>query len=285
MQQPFVATLATQKSFPDLQIFLKSLQLWNPLNPPTVFLYTDAEVANAVSDINYKGALYTKVVLQQYSGLSRAEMERRPGLFGSLWFQFMAEKIRLLEWVFIVEATASERGVFFFDSDICFFGPLPVVPPHATVALSPHMIREADEALYGAFNGGFLWVKNTGALDTWREACNKSRFYEQAALEVFQSAEHNKTLYTFPVQHNFGWWRLWQGRSAAADIKKGWTIRRDSSHSGILVDGAPLMSVHTHFGPGQLADAAAFNDFVLEKLRLLAKAHAPARALLRILGT
>jgi hypothetical protein len=280
MQQPFVATLATQKSFPDLRIFLKTLQLWNPSNPPTVFLYTDAEVANAVSDINYKGALYTKVVLQQYSGLSRAEMERRPGLFGSLWFQFMAEKIRLLEWVFVVEATASERGVFFFDSDICFFGPLPVVPLSATVALSPHLIKEADEARYGTFNGGFLWIKDKAALESWRAACGQSRFYEQAALEVFQGLE---TLHTFPIQHNFGWWRLWQGRKAPPDIIKGWTIRRDSSHSGIHVDGAPLMSIHTHFGLGQPADAGSFNEFVLGNLRTLAKAHAPARALLRIL--
>ena len=279
---PIVATLATNQSIPDLRIFLKTLQLWNPV-PPTIYMFGDKEAIDATYKIGYKGRLIFKESLNRYTQRTRQTMERLPGTYGSLWAQFMAEKISLLEWVFEAEAaTATKDGVFFFDADIAFFGPLPEVP-EAAVALSRHMIREEDEAKYGAYNGGFLWVRDPAALAAWRGACATSRFYEQAALEVFNGPEWSDRVYTFPIQCNYGWWRLWQAPVAAAERMKGWGIRRDQEHSGILVEGSALLSVHTHWRQFQPDDVASFNKFVSGWLTKLAGSHGPAKSLLRIL--
>ncbi len=282
---PIVATLATNQSIPDLRIFLKTLQLWNSTKPPTIYMFGDKEAIDATYKIGYRGRLIFKECLNGYTQRTRQVMERLSGTYGSLWAQFMAEKIALLEWVFEAEpAAAAKDGVFFFDADIAFFGPLPEVPADAAVALSPHMIREGDEAKYGAYNGGFLWVRDPAALTAWRGACEASRFYEQAALEVFNGPEWSGRVHKFPIQCNYGWWRLWQAPVAAAERMKGWGIRRDQEHSGILVEGAPLLSVHTHWGQPQPEDVMAFNKFVTGWLTKLAGGHGPAKALLRILS-
>jgi len=51
------------------------------------------------------------------------------------------------------------------------------------------------------------------------------------------------------------------------------------------VEGAPLLSVHTHWSPGQPADAAAFNEFVVGWLQKLSGGHPVAKTLLRILAS
>lgn len=281
---PLVATLATNQALSDLRIFLQTLALWSK-EPPTVYLFADKEVIEALPTIPYEGRIIHRNDVTPYASLNRAKMERLPGQYGSLWAQFMALKISLLEWVFEAAPEATTDGVFFFDSDITFFGPLPAVPaPPAAVALSPHLIRESDEARFGAYNGGYLWVKDPAALTAWRAACANSRFYEQAALECFDGPEWAGRITTFGPQHNYGWWRLWQGRKSSVDLGLAWGMRREAYHSGILVEGAPLGSVHTHWGPGQPPDAQAFNSFVLGWLKKLAGSHGPAKALLRILS-
>lgn len=273
-----VATLATSNSLSDLRIFLKTLELWNKV-PPKVFIFADKAVM--AETLPYSGPIHRLDMLSTYSAYTRSQMEHMPGLYGSLWAQFMAEKIALLEWVFNAEdSVATKDGVFFLDADIAFFGPLPTVPAGATVALSPHFIRERDEARFGAYNGGFLWIRDPAHLATWRAACETSRFYEQAALEVFTG---NPGLYTFPIQHNYGWWRFFQG-SEPADVRaKAWGFRRSPAHSGLTVADEPLGSIHTHWGLKQPMDVQTFDGFVLNMLKKLAKAHPPAKELLRIL--
>ncbi len=274
-----VATLATGTSLSDLRIFLKTLQLWNAA-PPDVFLFQDESVKKAT--LAYKGILRTKTALARYAGMTRAQMERLPGQYGSLWAEFMAQKIALIEWVWDSEPErAAVEGIFFFDADICFFGPLPAIPPDATLALSPHSIRKGDEARFGEFNGGFLWIRSRSLLDRWRTACASSRFFEQAALETFQN---DTGLYRIPIQSNYGWWRLYQSEEPAWERMRQWGIRREPTHSGLLVNGQPLLSVHTHWGPNQTLDVQSFNTFVLSLLRKVAAAHSPAKDLLRLLA-
>lgn len=279
---PIVATLATANSLPDLRIFLKTLEIWNKVLPK-VFLFADKAVM--AENLPYSGPIHRLDMLSNYSAYTRSQMERMPGLYGSLWSQFMAEKIALLEWVFDAESDGevSKDGVFFLDADIAFFGPLPQIPATATVALSPHFIRPADEARFGTFNGGFAWFRDPAHLARWRGACEGSRFYEQAALEVFRD---DPGLYTFPIQTNYGWWRLWQSAEPAEKRMRSWGMRRsDSGTSGIIVDGAPLLSVHTHWAD-QSMDAQGFNAFVIGFLKKLAAAnHGPARALLKAIGS
>lgn len=286
MPPSFVCTLATNHALQDLQFFLKSLMLWNPVTPPTVYLFADKDVSDAIPAIKYTGKLVVNVALDQYSRKTRAEMERTPATQEkTLWYEFQMEKLRLLDWVFSSEPTASQVGTFYLDADICFFGELPAVPGDFAVAVSLHMIRRQDEARYGAYNAGYFWTKSPDAVQAWRAACATSRFFEQAALEVFDSDEWSGTgrVYKFPPQTNYGWWRMFQSDTDYAELQKRWGIRRDAKHSGITVDGQPLTSVHTHWTTADFT-TGLFNNFVKQLLEKIAPRHEPAKRILSILS-
>jgi len=274
-----VATLATNNAFVDLEILLKTLELWYKDLAPTVYLYSDSETAERVK---YRGSIIVRKVLDKYSGKTRREMETAPGSFAgkSLWFEFQMEKLSLLEWA-LLEGEAAD-GVYYLDSDICLFKTLPAIPSNYDVALSPHFIRERDEALYGKYNAGYVWVRTLEAVMAWRNACTKSRFFEQAALEVFDSEEWSSKTYTLPVQNNYGWWRMFQGRMIPSDLQTKWKIFRSADHSGILIEDLPLGSIHTHSVTSDYT-THSFNMFVLDLLKKLAQRHSPAKKLLNIL--
>ncbi len=296
-----IATLATGGALADLRILLFSLQLFQRTDPPRVYLYCDEAVAAAVRSptvlgFSYKGEIVTNTTaMARYSGLNRQAMEQRPGtIYPSLWFDFMAEKLNLLRWAFEEEARRSATdtplpGILFCDADICFFGPLPPIPAEAHIGLSHHEIRAADEARYGRYNGGFAWFARPEYVEEWRAACLRGqRFYEQSALEDVAraaAATGPQALYEFPRAQNFGWWRLWQGEQPSDVLLKEWSINRrmDPASSGIVVAGAPLGSVHTHFKETRDMATVEFNRIVISYLKKLERLHEPARKLLQFL--
>jgi hypothetical protein len=214
-------------------------------------------------------------------------MERLPSdTQATLWMEFQMEKLNLLKWAFEVEPeTAANQGVFYLDSDICFLAPLPVPPedPSIEVGLSPHYIRKHDEERFGRYNAGYVWMRSVDAVEAWRAACADSTFFEQAALEVFDTdTRWASKRYIFPIQHNYGWWRMWQSERSPTDCLKEWGIFRTQSSSGIVVQGKPLASVHTHWVTNDSA-TAQFNKIVYEFLKRLASAHPPAAHLLKSL--
>ncbi len=285
-----LATLATGEAERDLRLLLFSLALWNP-KPPKVYLACDTAIAKAASSFGYPGNIITRPCLDGYAGKTRQQMEQLPGTtYGNLWFDFMAEKISLMEWVFKAEQKQAERdGVFFCDADICFLAPLPHVPAGALAALSPHEIRKGDEARYGRYNGGYLWVSDPKVLEVWRDLCTKSTFYEQKALEgvgaAIYAADPAGALYEFPRTNNYGWWRMWQGTAHPSELQREWTMNRNKAAggSGILVNGEPLISVHTHFWERRDQATAVYNDWVVGWLRRISGGHPPARRLLNYL--
>jgi hypothetical protein len=280
MPGPYICTLATNHALQDLQCFLKSLMIWNA---PTVYLFADAAIVRALPSINYTGQLVVKETLNAYSGKTRQEMERIPMNGKTLWYEFQMEKLRLLDWVFAEEKAVSAAGVFYLDADICFFGSLPAVPAGYDVAVSPHMIRKRDEARYGAYNAGYVWMRSPEAVEAWRSACATSRFFEQAALEVFDEDAWSARTYRFPAQNNYGWWRMFQAEADWEIIQRSWGLRRSAEHSGIVVGDLPLLSVHTHWVTGDYT-TAAFNAFVQHILEKLAPRHEPAKRLLAVIN-
>jgi hypothetical protein len=276
----YVCTLATNHALQDLRCFLKSLMLWGS---PTVYLFADAAIAAAAPNMKYSGKLIIKEVLGAYSGKTRQQMERIPVKDKTLWYEFQMEKLRLLDWVFDSEPLVSDVGVFYLDADICFFGELPTIPTGYDVAISPHMIRARDEALYGAYNAGYVWMRSTEAIQAWQEACATSRFFEQAALEVFDRPEWSNRVYKFPIQNNYGWWRMFQSDTEHATMQKAWGIRRQPTNSGITVNGEPLLSVHTHWVTTDYV-TGAFNVFVQEILNTLGARHIPAKRLRMVIN-
>ena len=278
-----IATLATKAAIDDLRILLKSLDFWNR-NPPTVYLYCDAVVTAALPSIGYTGEIVTKEALNPYSSLNRAQMECLPGIRKNLFFDFVCEKLNLLDWVF---STTKAKGVLFLDADICFLAPLFEIPRGTTLAVSPHHIREQDEVKYGVYNAGMLWVKDSATVAMWRTACDASSFYEQIAIEgvVTNVLAAAGTVYQIPLTENYGWWRLFQGRQPTEILQREWSFNhKNHPGSGITLNGSPLGSVHTHFAEIRDAATSSYNTWVLTMLQTAAKAHEPARRFMDHLG-
>jgi hypothetical protein len=169
------------------------------------------------------------------------------------------------------------------DADISHLAPLPTIPSHATVALSPHYIRDADCRLYGKYNAGFLWIKSRELLDAWRDAAPTSRFFEQAALE-YVAAVAAGGLYEFPPQVNFGWWRMYQASAAPPAIMAKFSIFRSDTSVGVRYDGAPLQSIHTHWSDTSSSTAGAFNAWFEQWTRTFARLHRPLAAFRTAIG-
>ena len=125
----------------------------------------------------------------------------------------------------------------------------------------------------------------------WRDRCHGARFFEQSALEDVEDTVEKvygpAAVYRFPRTQNYGWWRLWQGRQPAEVLQREWTMNRHKAAGGvgILINGEPLGSVHTHFYEQRDLATRAFNKWVLEWLARLAPGWAPARRLLAFLDS
>jgi len=271
-----VATLATGPAINDLRVLLASLEFWNAV-PPTVYLYCDAAMAATVPSLKYKGSLHLKEALTPYSGLNRAQMEAMPGrVYNNLWLDFMCEKMNLLDWAF----STAVGGVLFCDADICFLGPMFSIPT-VRLAVSRHIIRARDEARFGIYNGGMLWLRDGELVTRWRDACAGSRFFEQAAIEDVVDSLPPSEVYMIPPTENYGWWRLWQGARPQEELQAEWSINRAKGGCGIVVAGEPLGSVHTHFSEKHDMATIRYNEWVLGWLRRVAKAHDPTRRFLK----
>ena len=267
-----IATIVTGKqAVEDFKIFQHSLQLFiDPI--PSLFIATDESTLPKIMELPYRGKRHFYTIMGRYEGMNRKEMEAK-GLFKD----FTSEKLRILELAF----SDSKEGVWFFDADICFLGPLPTIPSTTTVALSPHYIRKSDTDLYGLYNAGFLWLKDASWIPIWRDAIPASRFFEQAALEDLAKAA-KEGLYEFPIQHNFGWWRLFQSSVIPSRQAELFGINR-SVGAGITFEDLPLGSIHTHFTE-RTGHTEQFNLFVGKRLALVEKAHPPAHKLFMFIG-
>ena len=262
-----VGTLANKNAFYDLNVFLFTLQLWND-ELPNVYIYCDSEIEEYLKTNPYKGKLVYKNVLNQYNGLNREKMELLPGKkFKTLFHDFVVEKTHLMDWVF-----ETEESVLFCDADICFMGPLLPVDTHSKLGVSRHNIRIHDEQKYGMYNAGYLYASDKTIPEIWRELSKTSHFFEQACIENLVK-EFCDSYFVFPNTVNYGWWRLLQGRESIETLKSKWTIKREANTCGILIEGSPLLSIHTHWKTDDNA-TNYFNDFVkgfLEKLKSVDK--------------
>lgn len=267
-----IALLVNENAIDDLKVFIYTLQLWN-VSLPTLYIYC----TNSIPVIQYKGIIRYYKTLDKYTNLSRANMETMPSNYGlsNLFHDFTLEKCSLMEWAI----TESKAGVLFCDADICWLGPLPSIPEGIEVALSPHEIRLADENKYGIYNAGFLWMSSVKAVQCWREASMVSKFFEQLALNT---VAETYPIYQFGSHINYGWWRMFQGRVTPDQCKAAWTIFRNDSHSGLCLNGEPVVCIHTHWKTTDYV-TNTFNTWIVGKLMLLKKQKKVAM-ILRFLG-
>jgi hypothetical protein len=280
-----IATVATCSSQKDLQVLLTSLNIWAS-EKIRIYILCDSPIFLWLQTCIYaRLEIRTKIALDIYNDVSRYTMERTPGMFyKTQWGDLMGEKMNLLDWVF-----QTEENTFLLDSDICFFGPLPTIPEGTQLALSPHAINRASEIRFGKYNGGFLYTASKTLAEEWRRATQISRYFEQAALEDL--ATHYKgssgAFYEFPLQVNYGWWRMFQSDDYPEDQQKKFGFFRyggsENNHSGILFDGEPLNSTHTHWHEKSDKVTRDFNTIILQKLRLCSTKSPKTAELFRML--
>ena len=243
---PCIGLIVTgEDTLKELAFFLHTLEIWHP--DARIFIYTDSSTEPRIQKISFSGQIQCKVALDAYSGKNRRVMELLPGkLYNSLWKDYMYEKANVIDWMF--SSQCEENGVWFMDADITFLAVLPSIPPHAELALSPHYIKERDTSRFGFYNAGFIWMKNPSYLSAWRKAGETSRFFEQSALETIADiAKEKQTLHEFPMQVNFGWWRMFQSSWSPQTIQSKFAIFRNSNSIGVQFDGYSLQSIHTHW--------------------------------------
>lgn len=272
MSAPVIGLIVTGTDcFRDFKIFVKTLEQWHP--DATLYVFTDTKTQP--ESVEHSCKIITKVCLDAYTGKSRKIMEKTKGkVYDSMWKEFMYEKANILRWIFELKPSLKDTGVWLMDTDIIHLAPLPEIPAGKTLALCPHYINSNDENLYGHYNGGYLWLKDPSLLDVWCEAGKTSRFFEQSALEDI--AEKAKdTLYEFPIQVNFGWWRMFQGTEDKKVIQTKFSIFRTDNSVGIRYDGAPLQSIHTHAFDKTPGACAFFNIWFTMWLNKVANAHQP----------
>lgn len=262
-----ICTLANEFAIQDLQLLFSTVELWNT-RLPDIYLFCDSKVSSWLAEKKrYKGNLITQEALNRYTGLSRKDMEQRKGNhFLTLFGDFTAEKPNLFKWVLSHEN--AKDGALFCDADICFLAPLPEIPIGTELALSPHMIRKRDTEKYGIYNAGFLYIRTEHIAELWYNLCKTSHFFEQGCLEDLKGLVKNT--YEFPIQVNYGWWRMFQSEDGAEVRKKEFGVHREGNlHSGITVQGKPLNSIHTHFFEQKDMATLDFNAYMAKWFQVL----------------
>lgn len=279
---PFITTIVTgSQALNEFQLLLYTLEQWEPA--AEVFVLSDTPTSRLINAVKSRIRVHVYVGLDAYSGFTRKDMEARSGVqYSTLFHDFMIEKATIMSKVFTLRPMAKEKGVWFLNADICLLAPLPHIPTIPTgprIALSPHYIRSVDEARFGRYNAGMIWIRDIELLDLWRRATYGSRFYEQAALETVGASIKAEELLELPIQNNFGSWRYIQSADAPPVIQSRLGYNRAIPGCGLTYEGQVLRSVHTHW-----AETSEFNTWMRDKLEFVGKAHAPARTFIQRLG-
>jgi hypothetical protein len=239
-----ISTLTNKNCIFDLTLLLNTLSRKHKDIP--VFIACDTEVKQHFEKNHFGLTLHFETCLDKYNGMNRQQMEEK-GLF----LDFTLEKETILR-----KAMTQYSNSLFLDADICLLDELPNVDLSKDIILSRHYIIEENENKYGQFNVGYFFVNNIKFLDWFRTTSKtRSHFFEQQTLDYCY--EEFKVGY-FPIQNNFGWWRLFE-----CDKPRERLDKFNVQNGQIYYDGQPLRSIHTHFRETTESYTTEFNKFII----------------------
>eukprot|EP00759_Apiculatamorpha_spiralis_P057526 PhF_6_TR8688/c0_g1_i2/m.13613 len=235
-----VSTMATSECAAEFHLFHDALRHHHPHLPLFV-----ASTSSLQSIGPQHPHTHYECILDRYGTISRSKMERTPGIrYRTAHEDFMMEKATIME-----HALGSCSNTLFLDCDVVVMDTLPEPPAGATLGVSSHDIRSQDEALFGKYNGGWLFTSDSALPSRWREHVHTSRYYDQAAIEDLVNDYHTATWHA-PPQCNFGYWRLMQSKNVELTLKR-FSIQHNNPHM-VTYDQKPLQSIHTHLCMPQL---------------------------------
>lgn len=242
MQPQSFSTLATNTALKDLELFYTSVRRFYP--DTDIFLVCDSAVVEWAQEKNDSN-LHCDPVLEKYAGQNRKQMES-----AGTWTSFMLEKCTAID-----NALEVHDNTLFLDCDQCVLSHIHIEP--CELGLSQHFIKPENENRYGKYNGGFVFVASKKFTKWWRQNTPGSKYMEQGVLE--QAPQHFET-YEFPIQYNFGWWRLYEcDEIAKRESLFDYDLR-------LTYDGKPVVTLHTHFFDNSFPITAKFNKFILDLL-------------------
>ena len=253
MEKPdAICTLATNGSINDIKLFLYSLRLFEPTIP--VHILCDTQLKKNVHFFSSDTQLFFYPTLDKYSNKDRGQMEAL-----GIWTEFMLKKCDIID---IVLQNPLYNDVLFTDADICFLNELPKINKETfELGGSPHFIKKEDTDKYGYYNGGYIWIGNPDVTTKWKEYTKHSRFFEQASIEDIMNEFRS---FEFPIQNNFGWWRLFQCEEPPQERMEKFTV---CIHSGeIYYHNKPLRSIHTHLTQNTDRNMPLFNSIIKQLL-------------------
>lgn len=227
-----ITTLTNKNGIFDLTILLNSLEKFHKDIP--VFIACDITVQKHFDKNNYRLKLFFDACLDKYDGMNEEQMKQK-GVFTD----FKLEKVNILK-----SAISEYSNSLFIDSKVCLLDCLPVVDLSKDVILCYNNTNENKDE---NFNDSYFFVNNIKFLEWFRTNLKTLDYcYEEFKVGYF------------PIQNNFGWWRLYECDNSDERIRK-FTI----NDGIVLYDNKCLKSVHTHFSDMTDSLTGDFNKFLI----------------------
>jgi hypothetical protein len=246
-------SIATKNCKDELIILLKSLEIHHPNT--NIYIMTDTETKHCIKQINFKPGfnIIIKNNLDKYSSYTRTEMVEL-----KIWNEFQMKKADVIYF-----ALENEKDTLFLDSDILILGKIKCIDKTKNLGVSPHYIKKSETDKYGYYNGGVLWTNKKSIRDKWYKYAEKSRYFDQAAIEDLVKDPKYKH-FEFGEEYNVGWWRLSKSNETPNTILTYFTY--DVISQKIYYKDKKIKFVHTHFNNG-LQMYKLFNDIIKYLLR------------------
>lgn len=243
-------TMCTHTCYKELIGLLLSLSIHHP--GANFYCMVDTKTKEVIDKITPKINLNIifNIALDKYTGLNRQMMEQM-----NIWSEFQMKKADTIS-----NALKNEDDTLFLDTDIIILDKINDIDNTKDIGLSPHYIRKCDTDKFGYYNGGCMWVKNKNIPELWKKYTETSRFYDQASLEDL-AKDYKNSMFEFPKNYNFSWWRVFQSDLSPQVIASKLNIQNNS----IYYENEPLKFVHTHFNHTDQA-SVQFNNLIINYL-------------------
>jgi len=231
-------TIATKSCQKDLELLLYSHSLIYP--EVKIYVLCDSWIYKNLAKSNSGTSKQNQVFvnsLDSYGDCNRKQLESE-----NKWLDFMLEKCTIID-----HALKFHKNTVFIDSDIVILNKIPINSTKQ-LGLCPHFIKPENEAQFGKYNAGLLFIsKNLTSSNSftqwWKSTTKKNpKFFEQYALNY---APKQFSTFEFGHETDYGWWRMFESSETPKDRMSKWGVNPNESE--ITVNKKPLNTVHTHF--------------------------------------
>lgn len=244
-----ISTITTKNLINEFFILQESLRLTNP-NTKIIVLCDDESASKIEKLYNHN-----IIILNDLKNLNYDDIKRR----GKSFLDLVLKKCDVIKY-----ALDKFDETLFVDTDIVFLNQFDN-NYIKNIVLSQHHIYKHDEDKYGKYNVGYMYIKDK-SFPEWlhNTTLTRSKFFEQEGLI---HAETDYDIDNFSMNHNFGWWRLYQTDKYEERYKNF------GYGNNVFWNKEPLISIHVHMVSDGFKDIHndKFADLILKFLSVSKK--------------